>query len=232
VIVHLVIDSGQDKATACWFSYASFYTATGHTGLYVMPELGDMVNLYYPSCDETEAFVINSIREPGKLKITDNNTKAFRTSFGKDLIFDEHTITVIGKEGASGQKPQVYLQLHDNGTIDLYSVSNITLEAANNIIVNAGARLSGTATAGMAMACGRSVLNMNGRTAFDTPHFENAIVTAQSEKEPEPEAEQEQKEKPEESKVWFKKNDAEPADESEAEPDSEWDDTEWDDTDE
>jgi phage baseplate assembly protein gpV len=225
VKVHLAIDSQQDSATACWFSYASFYAAAGHTGLYVMPELGDTVNLYCPCNDETEAFVINSLRGPGKLKVTDINTKSLRTSFGKDLIFDEHTITVIGKEGAQGQDTQVYLQLHDNGTINLYSDSNITIDAANNLIVNAGAKLSVIAASGLEIACGQCDLNMNCQTTFDTPQFKNIIIESQSENETETEDEQqEQEEQTEESIVWFETNDAGFANNSEAGPEAEWDD--------
>jgi uncharacterized protein involved in type VI secretion and phage assembly len=59
VQVHLAIDEQQQPDQAFWFSYASFYTAAGHTGLYVMPELGDTVNLYCPGREEPEAFIIN-----------------------------------------------------------------------------------------------------------------------------------------------------------------------------
>jgi hypothetical protein len=224
VKVHLAIDSQQDKTTACWFSYASFYTAAGHTGLYIMPELGDTVNLYCPSYDETEAFVINSLREPGKLKVTDINTKALRTSFGKDLIFDEHTITVIGKEGALGQDPQVYLRLHDNGTIDLYSDSNITLDTANNLIINAGANLSVAAVAGLEIACGQCDLNMNGRTTFDTSQFKNSIVEAQPESEAETETEQQ--EETEDQTFWYSAENTEMDVKTEEETESDWDDDE------
>ena len=40
VRLHLEVDPEQKKEEACWFPYASAYTAEGNSGWYFMPEVG------------------------------------------------------------------------------------------------------------------------------------------------------------------------------------------------
>ena len=55
--VHLHLDDDQDVGEATWFRYATLYS-----NWYCMPEKGDLVNLYLPSEKESQAIVINSIK--------------------------------------------------------------------------------------------------------------------------------------------------------------------------
>lgn len=54
--VHLTVDEKQDRETAWWFPYASSYTAEGHSGWYVMPELGDRVSVRFPTEQEADGY--------------------------------------------------------------------------------------------------------------------------------------------------------------------------------
>lgn len=56
--VHLDIDAVQDEGKAHWFQYATFYATW-----YCMPEIGDRVNVHFPTIEESEGIVLNSIRQ-------------------------------------------------------------------------------------------------------------------------------------------------------------------------
>lgn len=56
--VHLDIDLSQAESTAHWFQYATFYATW-----YCMPEIGDRVNVHFPTVEESEGIVLNSVRK-------------------------------------------------------------------------------------------------------------------------------------------------------------------------
>jgi len=57
--LHLInIDENQPIDAAYWFKYATFYST-----FYCMPEKGDLVNLHFPTDDESKAVVINSVKK-------------------------------------------------------------------------------------------------------------------------------------------------------------------------
>lgn len=56
--VRLDIDPKQSKDKSCWFKYSTFYSTW-----YCMPEVGDRVNVHFPSKDESDSIVINSIKQ-------------------------------------------------------------------------------------------------------------------------------------------------------------------------
>lgn len=58
--VRLDIDPKQSKEKSCWFKYSTFYSTW-----YCMPEVGDRVNVHFPSKDESDSIVINSIKNSG-----------------------------------------------------------------------------------------------------------------------------------------------------------------------
>ncbi|KQO06238.1 contractile injection system protein, VgrG/Pvc8 family [Paenibacillus sp. Leaf72] len=55
--VHLDIDPSQSENSAYWLKYSTFYATW-----YCMPETGDRVNVHFPTKDESDALVINSIK--------------------------------------------------------------------------------------------------------------------------------------------------------------------------
>jgi len=55
--VRLDIDPAQSVENAYWFKYATFYSTW-----YCMPEIGDRVNVHFPTKDESDALVINSLK--------------------------------------------------------------------------------------------------------------------------------------------------------------------------
>jgi hypothetical protein len=147
------------------------------------------------------------------------------------LIFDEHTITIIGKEGARGQAPLVYIQIDDRGEIKIASDSQIILDAANDLTVTSGGAITISATAGQEFACGQCDLILNGRTEFNAPKLINGVVPEEAPEETETEeaaavAEEEQERQAVEE-VWYETNDADIEDDSEEITVTEEDDAEY-----
>ena len=60
VKVLLCVDESQDTAKAYAFPYITPYSAENHTGLYLMPEPGDVVNIQFPTEDESLAVDLSS----------------------------------------------------------------------------------------------------------------------------------------------------------------------------
>ena len=60
VMVHLSGDENAGGAGTRWFNYSTVYSSPSGAGWYCMPEMGDTIRLYFPSSDETEAYVASS----------------------------------------------------------------------------------------------------------------------------------------------------------------------------
>lgn len=61
--VHLLMDGEQSQSGATWFQLSTIYSAEGNTGVYIMPEIGDLVSLYLPAHNEDKGFIRYSVRE-------------------------------------------------------------------------------------------------------------------------------------------------------------------------
>ncbi|MGG4095010.1 hypothetical protein [Paenibacillus lautus] len=79
--VRLDIDPEQSAEKAHWLKYSTFYSTW-----YCMPEVGDRVNVHFPTKDESDAIVINSIKHAssGSFKQSNdgNSTAAAGSSRG------------------------------------------------------------------------------------------------------------------------------------------------------
>ncbi|NLW47556.1 MAG: hypothetical protein GXY86_09510, partial [Firmicutes bacterium] len=137
VKVLLPMGVSTDKEKACWFRYATPYTAAGNTGWYWMPEVNDSVLLYFPTCKEEEAMVTTSVRrqESESERLQDPNAAYLRTGFEKELLFKEGQITLTGKD----QGLHIYLDQKQGITIE--SPSELGLQADNNLMLQAGRNL-------------------------------------------------------------------------------------------
>lgn len=78
-----------------WFKYLSPY-AGKDGGFYFMPEKGEVVNVYFPSCDEDEAFVTGVLRQESNEAFETTKTKILGNNFGKALIMNEKEIIISG----------------------------------------------------------------------------------------------------------------------------------------
>lgn len=94
VKVLLCVDESQDSATAYAFPYMTPYSAENHTGLYLMPETGDVVNIQFPTEDESLAVALSSYRQADSDKTGDPNVKYLRTPHDKEIKISEDEILI------------------------------------------------------------------------------------------------------------------------------------------
>ncbi|MEG0449759.1 MAG: phage baseplate assembly protein V [Lysinibacillus sp.] len=159
VRLHLAIDEAQKKEEAAWFSLATPYTAEGHSGFYSPPEIGDSVQLTFPTHREEAAVVRRSVRKDGDKnpKIADPKTAYWGTPHGKDMKFDPQSVSFTAKEGA------VFLQLHQESGIEIHSKHPLTLKANDNITF-AGESITMSAAESLHFTCGSSSIVLDGIT--------------------------------------------------------------------
>ena len=172
VKVILCVDESQDSATAYAFPYMTPYSAENHTGLYLMPETGDVVNIQFPTEDESLAVALTSYRQADSDKTGDPNVKYLRTPHDKEIKISEDEILITAKTGG------LYIKLNqDNGievfsqhgitvntlsSIDMMAAGHISLSAGTNIILNAGLAGSLNAGKGISVMAGKDVSIMSG----------------------------------------------------------------------
>ena len=172
VKVLLCVDESQDSATAYAFPYMTPYSAENHTGLYLMPETGDVVNIQFPTEDESLAVALTSYRQADSDKTGDPNVKYLRTPHDKEIKISEDEILITAKTGG------LYIKLNqDNGievfsqhgitvntlsSIDMMAAGHISLSAGTNIILNAGLAGSLNAGKGISVMAGKDVSIMSG----------------------------------------------------------------------
>ncbi|HHY72330.1 MAG TPA: wall-associated protein, partial [Bacillus bacterium] len=129
VRVHLSIDDAQNKDEATWFPYSTFYTAEGNSGFYWIPELGDTVQLYFPSDKEEEAVVISSVRKEGagNPKTSDPSIKYWGTNHGKHMKMGTNDVMFTAKEGS------IFLTLDTEAGIEIHSQHNVLFQAEKDL---------------------------------------------------------------------------------------------------
>ncbi|AOK89382.1 deaminase domain-containing protein [Paenibacillus polymyxa] len=161
VRVHLSIDERQDKSKATWFPYDTGFSAEGHTGWYVMPELGDTVQLQFPNERESEGFVKSSVRrsKSSTPKLTDPDVKYWGTNRGKELKLSPSEVLVTAKMS------KVYIQLDQNG-VQVQSEGELSIYAGRTLTLDAGTKLSMQAGESIYMQAARSSLILDGETDF------------------------------------------------------------------
>lgn len=165
VRVHLDIDQTQEAAVAYWFPYASPYTAEGHSGWYVMPELGDRVRITFPARLEDGAFASSSAREgrseagqQGQNRFSNPQVKIFRTPHGKEIRLTPDEIIISSKDGA------IFIRLNEKEGIHITSDQEIRLSAGGSISLSAGDKVKITAGQEIQLSSQGSTVSLGGQT--------------------------------------------------------------------
>lgn len=140
--VQLEIDSSQNRSKAWKFSYATPYTAEGHSGFYCMPERGDTVLIYFPTHKESDGFGMNSIRKKNKDSddFDDPDVKIFRTKNGKEIRFSPEEILITCSNGVdeiTGEDQNIYIKLHQDNGIEIISSGPIKFNSRKKIRLEA-----------------------------------------------------------------------------------------------
>ena len=151
VKVHLSIDASQDEGKAYPFPYATGYQAEGHTGWYVMPEIGDTVQIIFPTEDENQAYAIASSRQEDTPKTADPRTKYLRTPDGKEIKLDKDEILITAKDAIT------YVRINEKTGVDVYTDKEVKVISGGNITVNSGDNISMTSKNDFSIHAGKNL---------------------------------------------------------------------------
>ncbi|WP_426252881.1 HNH endonuclease [Paenibacillus pabuli] len=147
VKVHLDMDEGQQAGEARWFPYA----AEGSQVWYMMPEPGAKVKLYFPSAEEDEAMVMQSVRqeptEAGHVEksskvMQDPGVKSFGNPQGKSFTLGDSELVMNAQEGA------LYISMAAGNGVTLNSTTHVQIQCMGDLNIN-GASVSLEGTEGL-----------------------------------------------------------------------------------
>ncbi|MEK4429117.1 contractile injection system protein, VgrG/Pvc8 family [Paenibacillus sp. FSL M7-0802] len=159
VRVHLTIDAVQEREKACWLPYATGYSAEGHSGWYVMPEKGDMVQVQFPTLQESDGFAARSVRRSGKPvpELGNPDIKYWGTPHDKLVKLSPQELLVSAKTDS------VYISLDAKG-IQVYSDHALSIAAKRGLTVHAEDTLDITANEAIYLQAGSSSMVIDGET--------------------------------------------------------------------
>ncbi|SEJ60022.1 Phage late control gene D protein (GPD) [Paenibacillus polymyxa] len=182
VRLHLDIDGHQNPRDAQWFPYS----AEGNQVWYLMPEKGAQVKLYFPSADEDDAMVIQSVRtkpssvavssshaaqgaviesptERHQRKTADPGVKSFANPQGKEISLGNSELSMSAQEGS------LYISMNTHNGVSLNSTQRVQIQAAGSLSLSAGSIL----------LQGTNGLHLN--TTTDTLDLEQEVNSVSSE---------------------------------------------------
>ncbi|AKG33341.1 contractile injection system protein, VgrG/Pvc8 family [Paenibacillus durus] len=155
VRLHLDMDDQQDPTDARWFPYS----AEGNQVWYLMPEKGAQVKLYFPTADEDDAMVIQSVRtkpsgaapppsshtvqgvaaetpaERHHRKMADPGVKSFANPQGKEVSLGNSELNISAQEGS------LYISMNTGHGVTLQSTQNMQIQATGSLSLSAGSIL-------------------------------------------------------------------------------------------
>ncbi|KAF6625090.1 hypothetical protein H6F38_27415, partial [Paenibacillus sp. EKM208P] len=182
VRLHLDIDDQQNPKDAQWFPYS----AEGNQVWYLMPEKGAQVKLYFPSADEDDAMVIQSVRtKPSSVAVPSSHTaqgaviespavrhqrktadpgvKSFANPQGKEISLGNSELSMSAQEGS------LYISMNTHNGVSLNSTQRIQIQATGSLSLSAGSIL----------LQGTNGLHLN--TTTDTLDLEQEVNSVSSE---------------------------------------------------
>jgi hypothetical protein len=129
VAVHISeIDGSCDHGAQWLFPFTTVYSSPEGSGLYIMPEIGDSVRIYFPNNKEHEAVAVSAANHIPAIRgeRVDPDTKIISNVHGKQIVLTPGGIQII----ANGN---MVMTLSDNGGLIVHSNKKIIFEAADDI---------------------------------------------------------------------------------------------------
>lgn len=144
VRIHLDMDEQQNPDEARWFPYS----VEGNQVWYLMPEKGTQIKLYFPSADEDDAMVIQSVRKQPKRppstsfsdeskgerydrKMSDPGVKSISNPQGKELVLGDSELNINADEG------MLYISMNSANGVALNSTQTIQIQARGGLNLKA-----------------------------------------------------------------------------------------------
>lgn len=137
VKISLEIDgSPKERKGARWFEFATIFSQPDGTGWYCMPEIEDVVRLYFTDSEEKNAYVVSSMHYDGidDSKRSDPSVKSISTKYGKEIVMSPGSVEIIGNGN-------LLMRMTDDGGIEVNSNKKIILDAKDDIEINGGANI-------------------------------------------------------------------------------------------
>jgi len=138
VKVSLEIDgSPAESEGARWFEFATIFSSADGTGWYCMPEIEDVVRLYFPDNEEKNSYVISSMHytSSDSNKRNDPSVKSIGTKYGKEIVMSPGSVEIIGNGN-------LLMRMTDDGGIEVNSDKKIILDADGDIEIKGGGKVT------------------------------------------------------------------------------------------
>lgn len=155
--VQIVIDCDEykHKKRLCWFSFSSVYSSADGTGWYCMPEIGDIVRLYFPTVKEQDAYVASAYHEEGAGLRSRPERKFWRNKEGKEIQLAPEYILITNNDGT-------YIELSDQEGIHMVSEGSISIYANGRLNISAGSSIELSAPHEVTLKQGKTKMNLGG----------------------------------------------------------------------
>lgn len=130
VKVHFTeIDGGYDAGGTWWFPYSTTYSSSDGSGWYCMPEIGDMVRVFFPSNNEADAFAASSVNVA---PLENPRHKSWRAPGGKQILLTDEGLYIVC------QHEKIFIDLTQENGINICAEKNINILAGANVNIQAG----------------------------------------------------------------------------------------------
>lgn len=131
VAVSFLEDENKSASGSKLFAYATVYSSPDGTGWYCMPEIGDLVRIYFPTKNEEEAYALHSMHMESSSSDERINPdyKSFMNKQGKEILLKPDSILITNNSGMS-------LELSDEEGISIISDKKIVLQSEESIEIS------------------------------------------------------------------------------------------------
>lgn len=160
VQIELFDDENKEKSGACWYSFSTVYSSPDGTGWYCMPEIGDMVRLYFPTEREEDAYVASAYHESGAGLRKHPECKFWRNKEGKEIQLSPERILLTNNDGT-------YIELSDEDGVQIVSEGSVTVRAGGRLsISSANSSIEVSAPKKIQLKQGDTEINLGGDIAI------------------------------------------------------------------
>lgn len=156
VQIELFEDENKGQADKYWFPYATVYSSLDGTGWYCMPEIGDKIRIYFPTEQESEAYVASAYHEGDGGLRTNPECKFWRNKEGKEIQLSPDKILMTNNNGT-------YLELSDAEGIKMVSEGGVAIEANGSLHLSSRKEsIELNAAEKVAIKQGNTILDLDG----------------------------------------------------------------------
>jgi len=140
-----------------------------------MPEIGDTVQILFPTEDEHTAYASASLRQADTSRTVDPRTKYLRTADGKEIKLAEREIVITANDGIT------FVRINEDSGVEIRTNRDIRMIADGNISMNAGGEINLRSAGEFRINSGRS-LRVDVTNRIDMRAITNGIgITARNE---------------------------------------------------